>query len=161
MRFRFLLLPLCVLVIVSGVLLAQSVRVNRAIPACDSDQAQQMVRLLDRGGAAEAYSTLLVHAAEGDIQDNLGALVEEAIALRQLVYDNVLPDVPTCAGAMRVADSFRRVVDDATLALALATFDTGAEAVNSYSAMLATGLSDNTTEATAQLRELAEVIEAE
>lgn len=102
MRFRFLLLPLCLLAIMSGVLLAQSNKSNETIDECTEAQSKIIFVALGEGDFLNQYSAFYGTLQDEDWTDQAEELLQTAFGLRQLYYTDIQSSLPDCAGSIRL-----------------------------------------------------------
>lgn len=117
MRFRFLLLPLFVLAIVSGVLLAQSIAPNDAIDECSKAQAIAAIIAIDDDDFIQDYGDLYGLMDGGDAAKTPAvaqATLRTVVEMRERYYADIQPAMPDCAGSVRAQLAFSDALAELT-----------------------------------------------
>lgn len=127
MRFRFLLLPLSVM-LVSGVLVAQSIVPNNdPIPECTPQDADVFVDTLKEAKLVDNIQTL-TQRLDTDKKDDYAWAVDSVIMLRRIYERDIVPALPDCALVIRWRLHFESMQNGLGLAYA------GAHAIDSGTA---------------------------
>lgn len=101
---RYLFVVLAVLVLLSGVLLAQSLSGNDEIPACTPEEAAQTIGFMEAGGITGQLERMAK-----DTSDITAKKLDDYMWIWRN-FEDIRLRIPNCALAQRFSTSFQRMI---------------------------------------------------
>lgn len=128
---RRIIVGLAVVLGAAVVVLAQG-RANRQIDACTAREAAVTISVIGEDSFFQDYVALVKRFGEDNLDTIYKQTLREAVDIRSRYYVDVYPNLPDCAGALRLHNAFVSSLDEITIlnaSLALIKEDANAYAL--------------------------------